>query len=67
LNKVRVDHAKHMLALTDQPMHMIAASVGFGSASSLSRAFHRFAGASPSNLFHKVAPALNDARSAANF
>ncbi|MEP6483730.1 MAG: helix-turn-helix transcriptional regulator [Rudaea sp.] len=67
LNKVRVDHAKHMLALTDQPLHMIAASVGFGSASSLSRAFRRFAGASPSNLFHKVAPAANDMRAVANF
>ncbi len=67
LNQVRVDHAKHMLALTGQPMHMIAASVGFGSASSLSRAFKRFAGASPANIFHKVAPALGDSRAVANF
>ena len=67
LNQVRVDHAKHMLALTGQPMHMIAASVGFGSASSLSRAFKRFAGASPANIFHKVAPAMNDSRAVANF
>jgi len=67
LNQVRVDHAKHMLALTGQPMHMIAASVGFGSASSLSRAFKRFAGASPANIFHKVAPAMDDSRAVANF
>ena len=67
LNQVRVDHAKHMLALTGQPMHMIAASVGFGSASSLSRAFKRFAGASPANIFHKVAPAMSDSRAVANF
>jgi AraC-like DNA-binding protein len=67
LNQVRVDHAKHMLALTGQPMHMIAASVGFGSASSLSRAFKRFAGASPANIFHKVAPAMSDLRAVANF
>lgn len=57
LNQVRVDHAKHMLALTDQPLRLIAASVGFTSASSLARAFKRFAGASPANLIHKVAPA----------
>jgi AraC-like DNA-binding protein len=67
LNQVRVDHAKHMLALTGQSMPMIAASVGFGSASSLSRAFKRFAGASPANIFHKVAPAVNDSRAVANF
>jgi AraC-like DNA-binding protein len=66
LNQVRVDHAKHVLALTGQPLHMIAASVGFGSASSLSRAFKRFAGASPANIFHKVAPAMNDSRVVAN-
>lgn len=67
LNQVRVDHAKHILALTGQPIHMIAASVGFGSASSLSRAFKRFAGASPANIFHKVAPAMDDSRAVANF
>ena len=26
---VRVDHAKHMLALTHQPLPVVAASVGF--------------------------------------
>lgn len=47
---VRVDHAKHMLALTDQPLPVVAASVGFASASSLARAFKRFVGASPSRF-----------------
>jgi AraC-like DNA-binding protein len=58
LNQVRVEHAKHMLALTDQPLQLVAASVGFTSASSLARAFKRFAGASPANFLCKVAPAL---------
>lgn len=57
LNQVRVEHAKHMLALTAQPLQLIAASVGFTSASSLARAFKRFAGASPANFLCKVAPA----------
>lgn len=67
LNQVRVDHARHMLALTDQPMHMIAAAVGFGSVSSLTRAFKRFAGASPSHVHRKLAVMPNETRSAVNF
>jgi AraC-like DNA-binding protein len=67
LNQVRVDHARHMLALTDQPMHMIAAAVGFGSVSSLTRAFKRFAGASPSHVHRKLAVMPSEARSAVNF
>jgi AraC-like DNA-binding protein len=58
LNQVRVDHARHMLALSRQPLPMIAASVGFSSATSLARAFKRFLGASPANVIHKVAPAV---------
>ena len=67
LNQVRVDHAHHMLALTDQPMHMIAAAVGFGSVSSLTRAFKRFAGASPSHMHRKLAVMPSETRSAVNF
>ncbi len=67
LNQVRVDHARHMLALTDQPMHMIAAAVGFGSVSSLTRAFKRFAGASPSHMHRKLAVMPSETRSAVNF
>ena len=67
LNQVRVDHARHMLALTDQPMHMIAAAVGFGSVSSLTRAFKRFAGASPSYMHRKLAVMPSETRSAVNF
>jgi AraC-like DNA-binding protein len=67
LNQVRVDHARHMLALTDQPMHMIAAAVGFGSVSSLTRAFKRFAGASPSHVHRKLAVMPGETRNAVNF
>ncbi len=67
LNQVRVDHARHMLALTDQPMHMIAAAVGFGSVSSLTRAFKRFAGASPAHVHRKLAVVQGETRSAVNF
>ncbi len=67
LNQVRVDHARHMLALTDQPMHMIAAAVGFGSVSSLTRAFKRFAGASPAHIHRKLAVMPSETRSAVNF
>ena len=67
LNQVRVDHARHMLALTDQPMHMIAAAVGFGSVSSLTRAFKRFAGASPAYVHRKLAVMPSETRSAVNF
>ncbi len=67
LNQVRVDHARHMLALTDQPMHMIAAAVGFGSVSSLTRAFKRFAGASPAHIHRKLAVMPNETRNAVNF
>ncbi|HEX4480014.1 MAG TPA: AraC family transcriptional regulator [Rudaea sp.] len=67
LNQVRVDHARHMLALTDQPMHMIAAAVGFGSVSSLTRAFKRFAGASPSHVHRKLAAVPAEVRSVVNF
>jgi AraC-like DNA-binding protein len=57
VNQVRVDHAKHMLALTSHSLDLIATSVGFTSASSLARAFKRFAGLSPSNFLYKIAPA----------
>jgi AraC-like DNA-binding protein len=67
LNQVRVDHARHMLALTDQPMHMIAAAVGFGSVSSLTRAFKRFAGACPAHVQRKLAVMPSETRSAVNF
>jgi AraC-like DNA-binding protein len=67
VNQVRVDHARHMLALTDQPMHMIAAAVGFGSVSSLTRAFKRFAGACPAHVHRKLAVMPNETRSAVNF
>ena len=67
LNQVRVDHARHMLALTDQPMHMIAAAVGFGSVSSLTRAFKRFAGASPAHVHRKLAVMPSETRRAVNF
>jgi AraC-like DNA-binding protein len=62
LNQVRVRHATHMLALTNQPLRLVAASVGFSTASSLARAFKRFAGASPANLMHKIAPAAAPVR-----
>ena len=67
LNQVRVDHARHMLALTDQPMHMIAAAVGFGSVSSLTRAFKRFAGACPAHVHRKLAVMPSQMRSVVNF
>ena len=57
LNVVRVEHAKHMLALTEQPLHLVAASVGFSSASSLARAFKRYAGNSPSRFLFRLAAA----------
>ena len=65
LSQVRVEHARHMLTLTDQPLHVIAAGVGFGSVSSLSRAFKRFAGASPANLFGRIAPAADELHASA--
>ena len=67
LNQVRVDHARHMLALTDQPMHMIATAVGFRSVSSLTRAFKRFAGASPSHMHRKLAVVSGEVRNVVNF
>jgi AraC-like DNA-binding protein len=62
VNRVRVDHAKHMLALTSHSLDLIATSVGFSSASSLARAFKRFAGASPSNFLPTIAPAATPQR-----
>jgi AraC-like DNA-binding protein len=59
LNNVRVERAKHMLALSTQSLQMIAVSVGFSSASSLTRAFKKFVGTSPANFVVKIAPASN--------
>jgi AraC-like DNA-binding protein len=57
LNNVRVEHAKHMLALSTHSLELIAVSVGFSSASSLARAFKKFVGVSPANFVVKIAPA----------
>jgi len=62
LNVIRVEHAKHMLALTDQPLHLVAAGVGFTSASSLARAFKRYAGNSPSRFLFRLAAARTESR-----
>jgi AraC-like DNA-binding protein len=66
LNVVRVEHAKHMLALTDQPLQLVAASVGFASASSLARAFKRYAGNSPSRFLFRLAAARAERRRVAS-
>jgi AraC-like DNA-binding protein len=50
LINVRVQHAKRLLPLTDQSLESIAVAVGFGSTSSMQRAFRRFTGASPGNF-----------------
>jgi AraC-like DNA-binding protein len=60
VNQVRVERAKHMLALTDQSLQMIALSVGFATSSSLTRAFRRFAGASPGEFLPRLAPAAHN-------
>ncbi len=59
LNNVRVERAKHMLALSTQPLELIALSVGFTSASSLARAFKKFVGVSPAHFAVRIAPAAN--------
>lgn len=66
VNQVRVERAKHMLALTAQPLQMIALSVGFATTSSLTRAFRRFAGASPGEFLPKLAPAAREYREMGN-
>ena len=54
LINVRVQHAKRLLPQTDQSLQSIAEAVGFGSASSMQRAFRRFTGASPGNFMALV-------------
>jgi AraC-like DNA-binding protein len=66
VNQVRVERAKHMLALTAQPLQMIALSVGFATTSSLTRAFRRFAGVSPGEFLPKLAPVAREYREIGN-
>lgn len=65
LLSVRVHHAKQLLPRTDRPLHDIAASVGFGSASSMQRAFRKLTGRSPANFSgHALRPAAEAANAA---
>lgn len=49
VQKVRLRHAAHLLAVTDLPIKMIARSVGYASRSQFSRAFRVAFGADPSS------------------
>jgi AraC-like DNA-binding protein len=52
LTRVRVERARELSMEPNQPLRTIAREVGFGSTSSLHRAFHRYLGASPGELFN---------------
>jgi AraC family transcriptional regulator len=52
--RLRIEHAKAMLAETDEPVTAIAEAVGYDSAQSLARAFRKLTGISPS-AFRRVA------------
>jgi len=52
LTRVRVARARELSMELDQPLQAIARDVGFGSTSPLHRAFHRYLGASPGELFN---------------
>jgi transcriptional regulator GlxA family with amidase domain len=52
LTRVRVARARELSMELNQPLRAIAREVGFGSTSSLHRAFHRYLGASPGELFN---------------
>ncbi len=54
LTRVRVERARKLSMELDRPLRNIARDVGFGSTSSLHRAFHRYLGASPGELFNCV-------------
>ena len=47
LGRVRVENAKHSLAVSDLPIHEVADQAGFGSLSQFNRTFHRYVGCSP--------------------
>ena len=52
LTRVRVERARALSMELDRPLRAIARDVGFGSTSSLHRAFHRYLGASAGELFN---------------
>jgi AraC-like DNA-binding protein len=52
LTRVRVERARELSMEPNRPLRAIAREVGFGSTSSLHRAFHRYLGASPGELFN---------------
>ena len=52
LTRVRVERARELSLEPNRPLRNIAREVGFGSTSSLHRAFHRYLGASPGELFN---------------
>jgi AraC-like DNA-binding protein len=54
LTRVRVERARELSMQLDRPLQAIARDVGFGSTSSLHRAFHRYLGASAGELFNCV-------------
>jgi AraC-like DNA-binding protein len=53
---VRVRRAWEMLQRSSAPLPAVAAATGFGSATSMTHAFKRFAGASPAKVVNMVAP-----------
>jgi len=58
---VRVQHALRLLEFSKAPFPIVAATTGFGSATSMQRAFKRFAGASPGKVMNTIAPSRNHA------
>jgi AraC-like DNA-binding protein len=52
LTRVRVERARQLSMEPNRPLRTIAREVGFGSISSLHRAFHRYLGAPPGELFN---------------
>ena len=50
VQKVRVEHAAHLIETSDLPLTEIAGEVGYGDAGTLRRLIHRSLGASPSEI-----------------
>jgi AraC-like DNA-binding protein len=58
---IRVQRATELLQYSSEPLPVVAAMAGFGSASSMQRAFKHFAGGSPGMVVKAIAPRRHSA------
>lgn len=60
VERIRMEHAEHLLAHTDLPVKAIAKQVGYGSAYAFSSAFRRAVGESPSHRRSRARQSVSD-------